>query len=122
MMMMSDDLFQHATELLRTLISIPSPSREEKGTADALESFLAGRGVAAHRERHNVWAFNKHFNPRKPTILLNSHHDTVKPNTGYTRNPFSPDVADGKLYGLGSNSNPLVPEISSSAVAAIQKL
>jgi len=52
---------------------------------------------------NNVWAYNKFFDASKPTILLNSHHDTVKPNTGYTRNPFSPDMTDGKLYGLGSN-------------------
>ena len=54
-------------------------------------------------DKHNVWAKNKFFNPSKKTILLNSHHDTVKPNKGYTRNPLSPDVEDGKLYGLGSN-------------------
>lgn len=100
---MTDDLFQPATELLRTLISIPSPSREEKGTADALESFLAGRGVVTHREQQNVWAFNKHFSPRKPTILLNSHHDTVKPAKAYTLDPYQPLEKDGKLFGLGSN-------------------
>ena len=50
-----------------------------------------------------MWATNKHFDIQKPTLLLNSHHDTVHPNQGYTRNPYSPDIEDGKLYGLGSN-------------------
>src|SRR3546814_10763 len=61
------------------------------------------RVVRTFRKMNNVWAYNKFFDATKPTILLNSHHDTVKPNTGYTRNPFSPDITDGKLYGLGSN-------------------
>jgi acetylornithine deacetylase len=90
-------------QLLKELISIPSFSREEDKTADLLESFLHKHGVATHRKLNNVWAYNLHFDPKKPSILLNSHHDTVKPNSGYTRNPFSPEVEDGKLYGLGSN-------------------
>ena len=35
--------------------------------------------------------------------MLNSHHDTVRPNNGYTKDPFEPIINDGKLYGLGSN-------------------
>jgi acetylornithine deacetylase len=38
-----------------------------------------------------------------PSLLLNSHHDTVKPNSGYTRNPFEAAIEDDKLFGLGSN-------------------
>jgi acetylornithine deacetylase len=59
---------------------------------------------------NNVWACNKHFDPAKPTLLLNSHHDTVKPNAGYTRDPHQAKIEDGKLYGLGSNDagGPLV--------------
>ena len=47
-------------------------------------------------------------------MLLNSHHDTVKPNSGYTKDPFSSQVEDGKLYGLGSNDagGPLVSLIA----------
>jgi acetylornithine deacetylase len=52
---------------------------------------------------HNVWAVNTYFDESKPTLLLNSHHDTVKPNNGYTKDPFKAIVEDGKLYGLGSN-------------------
>ena len=92
-----------AVELLKQLIAIPSFSREEKGTADLMESYLIKKGATTHRSGNNVWAFNAFYDANKPTILLNSHHDTVRPNTGYTRNPFKPEVIDGKLYGLGSN-------------------
>jgi acetylornithine deacetylase len=92
-----------ALALLSDLIRTPSFSREEGATADLLEDFLHAKQVVVQRHLHNVWVQNKCFNPRLPTLLLNSHHDTVKPNAGYTRDPFAPDVADGKLYGLGSN-------------------
>jgi len=100
---MIEKLVQDSTSLLRDLIRIPSFSREENQTGDTIERFLQQRGVRTCRKMNNVWAYNKFFDPAKPTILLNSHHDTVKPNTGYTRNPFSPDIEDGILYGLGSN-------------------
>lgn len=91
-------------KLLQRLIATPSYSREEAMTADILAAFLAGEGVReVHREHNNVWTFNRSFDPARPTILLNSHHDTVKPNSAYTRDPFSPDIVDGRLYGLGSN-------------------
>ncbi|WP_353126670.1 M20 family metallo-hydrolase [Parapedobacter pyrenivorans] len=100
---MIEKLIQDSTGLLRDLIRIPSFSREESQTGDTIERFLQQRSVRTYRKVNNVWAFNKFFDSKKPTILLNSHHDTVKPNTGYTRNPFSPDITDSKLYGLGSN-------------------
>lgn len=91
-------------ELLRRMIATPSVSREEERTADLLAEFLTSRGVdPVHRSHNNVWARNRWFDPAKPTILLNSHHDTVKPNSAYTRDPFAPDIEAGKLYGLGSN-------------------
>lgn len=99
-----ENLYNTAVELLKKLIATPSLSRDEAGTADLIAEFLANNGVNDIQRLHNnVWARNKHFDPSKPTILLNSHHDTVKPNPGYTRDPFAPDVEDGKLYGLGSN-------------------
>lgn len=99
-----EKLYSNAVELLKKLVATPSPSREESGTADLIARFLADNGVRAiHRLHNNVWARNRYFDPSKPTILLNSHHDTVKPNPGYTRDPFAPDVEGGKLYGLGSN-------------------
>lgn len=96
-------LYQEAVTLLRQLIAIPSFSREEHGTASALQRFLQGKGIAGQRLHNNVWAFNKQYDAAKPVLLLNSHHDTVKPNKAYTLDPFSPQLMDGKLYGLGSN-------------------
>ncbi len=100
---MKETLTEAALELLKQLIARPSFSREEAGTADLLESFLHSRGVTCSRLENNVWAKNRFFDPSKPTILLNSHHDTVRPNPGYTRDPFLPEVSEGKLFGLGSN-------------------
>lgn len=96
-------LFQQAVQLLQQLIATPSFSKEEDRTADLVEQFLKQHGIDVHRKLNNLWAWNKHFDPAKPTILLNSHHDTVKPNSGYTRDPFDAKIEDGKLYGLGSN-------------------
>ena len=64
---------------------------------------MQSEGVETIRENNNVWAFNEDFDKTKPCILLNSHHDTVKPNKGYTRDPHKAEIIDDKLYGLGSN-------------------
>ena len=89
--------------LLKRLIAQPSFSKEEGKTADIIAAFLKGKGVVVERLENNVWAKNKYFDPAKPTILLNSHHDTVKPNKAYTLDPFEPLEKEGRLYGLGSN-------------------
>lgn len=91
------------TGLLQRLIAIPSFSGEESETADEIVAFLRKRDISTQRHQNNVWALNKYFDPEKPTLLLNSHHDTVRPNSGYTRDPFSPDIENKRLYGLGSN-------------------
>jgi acetylornithine deacetylase len=96
-------LHQQATNLLQQLIAIPSFSKEENLTADLIEKYLEDKGVKTYRKLNNIWAWNLHFDASKPTILLNSHHDTVKPNAGYTCDPFDAKIEDGKLYGLGSN-------------------
>ncbi|HEY6900505.1 MAG TPA: M20/M25/M40 family metallo-hydrolase, partial [Puia sp.] len=96
-------LEQEAIDLLKKLIATPSFSKEEEKTGDILSEFLSSRGVSVERLQNNIWAKGKHFDPSKPTILLNSHHDTVRPNKAYTLDPFAPLVRDGKLYGLGSN-------------------
>ena len=107
---MRGKLYTEALSLLQELVSIPSFSREEDATASAIEIFFARHGVQAYREGNNVWAKNKIFDPAKPTILLNSHHDTVRPNAGYTRDPFNPEISENRLFGLGSNDagGPLV--------------
>lgn len=102
-MLTTDILFQQSVQLLQQLIATPSFSREENITAEIINSFLVAHGVKTNRKLNNIWAWNKHFDPAKPTILLNSHHDTVKPNSGYTRDPYDAKIEDGKLFGLGSN-------------------
>jgi acetylornithine deacetylase len=98
-----DILKQEAVALLKQLIAIPSFSKEEQETAAVLEQYLKDKGVEVNRYMNNVWAKCKHFDENKPSLLLNSHHDTVKPNKAYTLNPFLPLEDDGKLFGLGSN-------------------
>ena len=101
--MSTEKLKKDAVDLLKGLIRIESLSKQEDKTAELINQFFEDRGAKTHRLKNNVWAFNKFFDPQKPTILLNSHHDTVKPNPGYTNDPFDPMVKDGKLFGLGSN-------------------
>lgn len=90
-------------QLLQQLISTPSLSREEHATADIIEQFLQKKGIPTERIGNNIIAKNKHFTEGRETVLLNSHHDTVKPVSAWTRDPFSPDIIEGKLFGLGSN-------------------
>jgi acetylornithine deacetylase len=107
-------LCEQAPELLKQLISIPSFSKQEDKTAEVIESFLHRHNASTNREGNNVWSISRNFDSSKPTILLNSHHDTVKPNPAYTRDPFLPTIENGKLYGLGSNDagGPLVSLIA----------
>lgn len=95
--------YADAIELLKKLISKPSFSGHEEMTANIIESFLQDRHVFTLRKNNNIWCYNLHFDHSKPTILLNSHHDTVRPSLAYTKDPFHPEIKDGKLYGLGSN-------------------
>ncbi|KAA9349639.1 M20 family metallo-hydrolase [Larkinella humicola] len=92
-----------AIDLLKRLIATPSLSREEDRTAALIEQFFRQRSIPYKRTKNNVWTHNRFFDPAKPTLLLNSHHDTVKPNTSWTLDPFQPIEREGKLYGLGSN-------------------
>lgn len=94
---------EEAITLLKELIATPSLSKQEDQTAGILSRFIGTKGIEHKRAGNNVFAFNKYYNEKKPTILLNSHHDTVKPNPQYTRDPYSPIIEDGKLFGLGSN-------------------
>ncbi len=97
-------LTSEAVGLLKSLISIPSISREEEKAADFLQTHLEMQGMATGRKGNNVWCFSPMFDLKKPTILLNSHIDTVKPVNGWRKDPFTPTPeSNGKLYGLGSN-------------------
>lgn len=98
-----DELSAAAVDLLIRLIQTPSFSREEAGTAALIQEFLVAHGAAVQRQQHNVWAVAPNFDARKPTILLNSHHDTVKPGAGWNYAPFAAILEGDKLIGLGSN-------------------
>ncbi len=100
---MKNLLYDSAVLLLKQLIATPSFSKEEQDTANIISTFFEQQGVQYQRVGNNIYAKNKHYNISKPTILLNSHHDTVLPNKGYTLNPFTPSEKEGKLFGLGSN-------------------
>ncbi len=97
------ELTNDAIALLKQLIETPSFSSEEDQTASHIEAWFKRYDIEYKRTQNNVWAVNKYFDASKPNMLLNSHHDTVKPNTAYTKDPFKAIVEDGKLYGLGSN-------------------
>lgn len=104
------ELSKQAITLLKALIETPSFSGEESKTADLISDWLQGLDIPVNRKKNNIWAANKYFDNSKPNILLNSHHDTVKPNKGYTKDPFKAEIEDAKIYGLGSNDagGPLV--------------
>jgi acetylornithine deacetylase len=91
-------------ELLKSLIAVPSFSREEEAAADILEDWMKSQGIPVNRLGNNLWTASEKPGD-KPTMLLNAHLDTVKPSAGYTRDPFTPVLEDGKLYGLGSNDD-----------------
>jgi acetylornithine deacetylase len=102
-MSLSEPYYYDAIQLLQQLITIPSFSKEEGGTADCIVAFLEKKNIKTDRIGNNIIARNKYYSKEKKSLLLNSHHDTVKPNKNYTRDPFAPNLEDGKLYGLGSN-------------------
>ena len=103
MIMNKNDYLDRAVGLLRRLIATPSVSRDEAAAASIIEDELRGYGFVPRREGNNVWAVSPHYDGGKPTLLLNAHVDTVKPVPSWTRDPFSPDISEGRLYGLGSN-------------------
>jgi len=96
-------LKEQALNLLQQLIATPSFSREESASATLIENFIQDQGLKARRKFNNLWICNQYYSAAKPTLLLNSHHDTVRPNHGWSMNPFQPVIQDGKLFGLGSN-------------------
>ena len=99
-----EERLEKALELLKELISVPSFSNEEEKAADIWEKWLLDQGVEnVNRFHNNIYALSKNFDSTKPVLLLNSHMDTVKPVSTYTRNPFTPFLEDGKIFGLGSN-------------------
>lgn len=102
-MMTQEQYVSDAVQLLKKLIATPSVSHSEKDAADIMEQTIRSYGFEPQREANNLWIIDPHYDESRPTLLLNAHIDTVKPVASWSRNPFSPDVEDGVLYGLGSN-------------------
>lgn len=102
-MELKSELTANAIDLLKQLIACESISKEETGTANLIAEYMSSYTIPYFRKINNIWAKNKYYNSSLPTLLLNSHHDTVKPNANYTLNPFDAMEKEGKLYGLGSN-------------------
>lgn len=94
---------ERAIALLKEMIRRPSPTGEEGAVADLLEEHLRKGGVELKRLYNNVFAYADGYDPKRITLMLNSHIDTVLPVASYTRDPYSPDEEDGRIYGLGSN-------------------
>ena len=108
--MTDKSLKQSAIKLLQEIVRTPSFSTEEEFTSQLISEWFESHQIEWKREKNNVWSINRNFDVTKPTILLNSHHDTVNPNKAYTRDPFDGSIEGDKLYGLGSNDagGPLV--------------
>ncbi|CAN5491065.1 M20 family metallo-hydrolase [soil metagenome] len=101
---MFDERTTEAVLLLQRLIATQSFSREEHHTADILQAYLSEKGIASERHLNNVVAWHRPTSaPDAPVLLLNSHHDTVKPGASWTRDPYAPTIEQDILYGLGSN-------------------
>lgn len=92
-----------AVALLRKLVSLQSFSGEEHLRAEYLTNYLSERGVETERIANNIIVKQSHFDTSKPTFMLNSHIDTVRPASGYTFDPFNPPLSETHIYGLGSN-------------------
>lgn len=101
--MTQEQYVSDAVQLLKKLIATPSVSCNEKDAADIMEQTIRSYGFEPQREANNLWIIDPHYDESRPTLLLNAHIDTVKPVASWSREPFSPDVEDGVLYGLGSN-------------------
>lgn len=100
---MYTELASEAIALLQQMIAIPSFSREESNVADFLEKYIEIKGYVVSRKDNNIWLMSPGFDPSRPTILFNSHIDTVKPVAGWQRDPFTPVFEGDMLFGLGSN-------------------
>ncbi|MDR2475980.1 MAG: M20 family metallo-hydrolase [Bacteroidales bacterium] len=112
--MYSDELYYNAVDLLKAIIAVPSFSKEENSVAELIRSYIEQQGLTAFRSGNNTWCQSLEVTQDKPTILLNSHIDTVKPVAGWKREPFRAEENGGKLYGLGSN------DAGASLVALLQ--
>lgn len=91
-----------AISLLKQIITIPSQSGEEDLLANYLVNWFKKKGFLVNRKSNNLWVESV-INESLPRVLLNSHMDTVKAVSGWTKDPYIPEIEEGKIYGLGSS-------------------
>jgi acetylornithine deacetylase len=100
---MKNKLVRDSIDILKELISVSSLSGQEADTANVIQKSLEDNEIPFKRKHHNIYALSSRIDPENPTLLLNSHHDTVSPTGGWDSDPFKPLIMDDKLIGLGSN-------------------
>lgn len=98
-----EELYYNALDLLKQMIAIPSFSREEQNVANLLQDYMTQQGQTVQREGNNLWICSPYWDNKQATILLNSHIDTVKPVSAWTKDPFTAEEDEEVIYGLGSN-------------------
>ena len=101
-----EQLKNQAVEWICQLISTPRISREENQAANLLSHLMTAEcGLQVHRQGNNLWTIAPGYRAERPTLLLNAHIDTVRPVSGWVRNPFEPTREGERIYGLGSNDD-----------------
>ena len=94
-----------AVELLKEMISIPSPSFEEDAVCGHVCKWLTDHGVEHRRVGNNIIA--EHIaDPTRLTLMLCAHMDTVSPSPEYSFDPYKPEnCPEDMVQGLGSNDD-----------------
>lgn len=95
--------FSGAEDLLRKIVRISSYSGEENEVSLLVLNYLSEKEVDCIRIKNNIVAYSKDYDASKPTLMLNSHLDTVKASEGYLIDPFNPPLSEERIWGLGSN-------------------
>ncbi len=95
------------TDILAELVAVRTvnPPGEEAQLAEALGARLANAGFEVSLQevaagRCNLVATLR--NGEGPSFLLNTHLDTVPAGENWTRDPFRPQIEQGRLYGRGA--------------------
>ena len=94
---------EEAARLLMRLIETPRVSRDEAAAADIMQGWMEERGLTPCRIGNNIVAVAPGYDPKRETVMLNAHIDTVKPVASWTRDPHKAEIIGDKLYGIGSN-------------------
>ena len=101
----ANHLGKNAAEFTSELVRTPSPSLCEKNVAKIIERKMneLGYDKVIMDDFGNVFGIIYGLDS-KPTVLLNSHMDTIMAdeNPNWESSPYSGEIKDGKIYGLGT--------------------